>query len=370
MKRPAALVIGPHRAKGAAGSQLDLLFDSRLAEEFSLIRLRSGSDGSGGGGAVAALRAALQALAVSGAVLIRGAAIVHVNTALTARTLLSDLACVAAARLCGARVVCHMHGGALPMHVLRGRRLLRSFLRSALPLADVIVVSTQMELRAYRKYLGAASVVAIPPCLGQLPPATRARPAPGSPLRLVYAGELTRAKGLFETLHGLRLARDAGVAANLLIAGSGPDEEALRGLARELGLAGQVAFTGPVSGARAARLLAESDAMILASYSEGMPGAVLEAMACGTAVIATRVGGIPDVIVDGVHGLFVPPYNPLAIARAIHRLAADRGLLQRMADACRRRIAGSYSAERLSGDFLRLYRELCGGRPVKALNRS
>lgn len=370
MKRPAALVIGPHRAEGGAGLQLNLLFGSRLAEEFALFRFGAGSDDPGGAGVVAVIRATLKALAVGAAVLVRGAAIVHVNSALTSRTLLKDLACLAAARLCGARVVCQMHGGALPPRVLRGRGVLRSFLRSALALADVIVVSTQMELRAYRKSFGVANVVAIPPCLDRMPSAARLPRAPGSPLRLVYVGELAREKGLYETLHGLRLARGYGVAANFLIAGSGPDEWGLRNLVRELGLASQVAFIGPVSGPKAARLLAESDVMVLASHSEGMPHALLEAMASGAAVIATRVGGIPDVIVDGVHGLFVPPYNPLAIARAIQRLAGDRGLLDRMTEACRRRVAGSFSAERLSGDFVRLYWELCGGRPVKALNRS
>jgi glycosyltransferase involved in cell wall biosynthesis len=370
MKRPAALVIGPHRAEGGAGLQLNLLFGSRLAEEFSLLRFGAGGHDSGGAGIVAAVRAAIKALALGGAVLVRGAAIVHVNSALSSRSLVEDLACVAAAKACGARVVCQMHGGTLPAQVLRGRRLRRSFLRSALALADAVVVSTQMELRAYRKYLGVTHVAAIPPCLGRLPAAGRARRAAGSPLRLVYVGELAREKGLYETLHGLRLARDCGVAANLVVAGSGPDECGLRNLARELGLAGQVAFGGPVSGARAARLLAESDVMVLASHSEGMPYALLEAMASGAAVIATRVGGVPDVIVDGVHGLFVPPYNPLAIARAIQRLAGDRTLLERMTEACRRRVAGSFSSERLADDFVRLYWELCGGRPMKALHRS
>ena len=94
-----------------------------------------------------------------------------------------------------------------------------------------------------------------------------------------------------------------------------------------------------------------------------------EVTTAGDAAIVTRVGAVPDVVVDGVHGLFVPPHNPLAIARAIARLAADRGLLARMSEACRRRIAGSYSLERLAADFRRLYFELCAGRDARALIR-
>jgi glycosyltransferase involved in cell wall biosynthesis len=93
-------------------------------------------------------------------------------------------------------------------------------------------------------------------------------------------------------------------------------------------------------------------------------------MAAGAAVIATRVGAIPDIMVEGMHGLFVPPHNPLAIARAIRKLAGDRSLLARMSDASRRRIAASYSVDRLAQEFLSLYSGLCAGRPAKALGRS
>jgi glycosyltransferase involved in cell wall biosynthesis len=79
---------------------------------------------------------------------------------------------------------------------------------------------------------------------------------------------------------------------------------------------------------------------------------------------------MPDVVVDGAHGYFVRPHNPHEIAHAIGRLAADRGLLARMSEACRRRIAGSYSLERLASDFRRLYFELCAGRDARALIRS
>lgn len=302
----------------------------------------------------------------------RGASIVHLNSALSARVCLRDVAYLVMAKLCGTRVVYQIDGGALPQQVFRGRRMLRSFMRGALYFADVIVVSTQMELRGYRKYLGARHVAVIPPCIDRAAQAgsARARRAPETPLRLLYLGEFARKNGLLEMLQGLRLACCNGVAANLVMAGNGPDEQVVIQFVRAFGLAGQVTFIGPVSGRRKIRLLQESDVIVLATHGEAMPYALLEAMASGVAVVATRVGGIPDVMVDGVHGLFVPPYNPLAIARAIQRLAHDRGLLERMTEACRRRVAGSFSAERLSGDFVRLYRDVCGSRPAKALYRS
>ena len=78
-------------------------------------------------------------------------------------------------------------------------------------------------------------------------------------------------------------------------------------------------------------------------------------MAAGAVPIVTRVGAIPDVVSDGVHGVFVPPRDPQAIAAAIATLASDRAALARMSAACRERIAAAYSIERLARDFAQLY---------------
>ena len=96
---------------------------------------------------------------------------------------------------------------------------------------------------------------------------------------------------------------------------------------------------------------------------------LLEGMAAGAPAITTRVGAIPDVVTEGVHGLFVPSRDSESIARAIGRLAADRDLLARMSAACRRRIASRYSMERLSGEVRRLYSEMCAGKRIKVLTR-
>jgi glycosyltransferase involved in cell wall biosynthesis len=89
---------------------------------------------------------------------------------------------------------------------------------------------------------------------------------------------------------------------------------------------------------------------------------MLESMAAGVPVVATPVGAIPDVVVEGVHGLFVPPRDAVAIAEAIARLALDRDLLARMSAACRTRIAGAYSIAQLTQAFARVYSDLSGAR--------
>lgn len=372
MKRPIALVLGPHRdAVSGVSTHVNLLLASPLAQDFSLEHFQVGSEGRRESAIGRLARLVLSPLRLAFRILARNAAIVHINTSLNARAYWRDLAHLAAAKLCGARVVYQVHGGSLPRVFCRGNRLVEAILRGTLRAADAVVVLAQIELRSYRKFAPGVPVIALPNAIDETAYAGHARPSvpPGTPLRLVYVGRLAREKGLAETLQGLRLARSQGVSARLAVAGSGPDEERLRRLAHGLGLAADVAFVGPVFGGAKARLLGSADVLVLASHSEGLPYALLEGMAAGTAVIATRVGAIPDVVVDGVHGLFVPPYNPLAIAGAIARLGADRALLARMSAACRRRVSAHYSIERLAGDFRRLYAELCAARPIRAFQK-
>src|SRR5690606_36650679 len=97
---------------------------------------------------------------------------------------------------------------------------------------------------------------------------------------------------------------------------------------------------------------------VLPSYAEGLPCALLEAMAAGNAVIATRVGAIPDVVIPGLHGILVPPHDVAALANAIAALAADRPATARMQVACASHIAASYSLERFCASFTDLYNSL------------
>jgi glycosyltransferase involved in cell wall biosynthesis len=121
-----------------------------------------------------------------------------------------------------------------------------------------------------------------------------------------------------------------------------------------------VIFAGPVFGADKVKLLAGADVMLLPSYSEGLPYALLEGMAAGIPVVATPVGAIPDVVAEGIHGLLVPPRDGKAIAEALALLAGDRERLSWMSRACRRRIRAAFSIERLAAELSLHYAHLCG----------
>src|SRR5205823_12324570 len=128
-------------------------------------------------------------------------------------------------------------------------------------------------------------------------------------------------KDVATLLHAAALVVRQRPAFRLRIAGDGPCLPALRGLAKQLGLDDQVAFLGEVRDV--AGLLATARLFVLPSLTEGISLTLLEAMSCGLPVVATRVGGNPEVIVDGQTGLLVPPGDPPALAAAILQLLGD-----------------------------------------------
>jgi glycosyltransferase involved in cell wall biosynthesis len=148
--------------------------------------------------------------------------------------------------------------------------------------------------------------------------------------------------------------------AHTVIVGYGPEERRLKALAEELGLQERVHFVGPQRDV--VPWLAAMDVFVLSSDWEGMPNAVLEAMACGLPVVATSVGGTPDVVVDGGTGLLVPPRDSLALADALRALAADADRRRGMGIAGRQRVVLCFSAERMVARTEALYEELLGAK--------
>ena len=361
MKRPLVLILGPARtAVSGVSTHLNALFGSSIEREFRLLQFRVGSAGRNENAGRRLLRLLASPFHLAATMLRLDPAILHVNTSLDHGAFWRDLAYVLVAKALGVRVVYQTHGGALRVFGASGE-LIKRILRRTLNWPDVVVVISQVELEAARELAPRQRVVLLPngtDC-SALMRVARAPSDPRAPLRLLYMGRLVGTKGIFESLQAIRLLRERGVATDLVIAGSGPEEGALRDAVRALGLADSVSFAGAVFGERKLQLLTEAEVMLLPSYHlEGLPYALLESMAAGQVPIVTRIGAMPDVVQQDVHGLFVPPRDPQALALAIESLAADRARLDRLSAAARQRVATHYSVERLAGDFTALYRGL------------
>ena len=146
---------------------------------------------------------------------------------------------------------------------------------------------------------------------------------------LAFAGRITRQKALDVTLDAL--ARVDGV--SLIVAGDGPDLPEVRQAASDRGLDGRVRFLGALGRDDVLALFRAVDASVLSSSWENFPHTVVEALAVGTPVIATAVGGVPELVRDGENGLLVPAGDVEALAEAIRRLVTEPGLRERMAEA-------------------------------------
>ena len=165
-----------------------------------------------------------------------------------------------------------------------------------------------------------------------------------------------RSKGLLDALEALRLLKDEKLQFCFEIAGSGPDEGAASALIESLGLTKEVTILGPVFGDAKNKLWLDSDIQLFPTYhNEGLPYSILESLAAGCVPITCAVAAIPDVMQDGIHGLFVPPHDPPAIAKAIRRLALARHELEQMSIAGRHRITEEYTVDRLAARFGEIY---------------
>ncbi len=167
------------------------------------------------------------------------------------------------------------------------------------------------------------------------------------------AARLVPGKGLEGLLDAIAQLHAQGVRCELRVAGDGSLRSPLAHLSERLNVAASVTFLGHVHDMR--DFYRRLDMFVLPSSSEGLPLSLLEAMAAGVPVVASHVGGIPEVIVDGVHGLLVEPDNPSALIAAMKRLATDPGLRHELACAAAARVASEFTAARVAREVTRVY---------------
>jgi glycosyltransferase involved in cell wall biosynthesis len=182
---------------------------------------------------------------------------------------------------------------------------------------------------------------------------------PDDALVLATLGRLTAQKAYDHLLRALARV-DAALPWRLLLFGDGEQRLQLEALAVELGLQERVRCVG--FRADAADCLAACDAVVFSSLFEGLPIALLEAMAMARPVVATRVGGIPDAVDDGIEALLVPPRDEAALAGAIERLLRDSAARESLGTAGRARFVRQFRAQAMVERYEAVYREAAAGR--------
>jgi len=160
-------------------------------------------------------------------------------------------------------------------------------------------------------------------------------------------------KGLDRLIHAFGPLVKRNPRLRLLIAGDGPERPRLQLLARTLGLESTVEFTGRTDDVEG--ILGRLDVFVLPSLTEGIPLALLEAMAAGLPVVATAVGGVPEVIVAGESGVLVPADNPFELQRALDGLIESEDLRRRLGEGAERRVRAVFSLSAMAAQYRALY---------------
>ncbi len=186
----------------------------------------------------------------------------------------------------------------------------------------------------------------------------RERPAP---FRIASVGSLDPVKGHPILLEALETLVRGGRDVRLEIAGDGPRRAALERDAARRGLADRVVFHGFLNQDRLRALYRSSDALAMASFAEGLPVVLMEAMAMEIPCVAPWIAGIPELIEPGVHGLLVAPSDAPALARALAALVDSPELRRRLGQAARRRVLDEFDLDRNTARLAEIFRRRLGG---------
>jgi glycosyltransferase involved in cell wall biosynthesis len=283
-----------------------------------------------------------------------GPRIVHIHTATRGSWYRKSL-CIFAVRATRRPVILHIHAGAVDIAAFCDRigPVRRRLFGRAFRVADRVISVSDAGAREVERRLGVSGIVTMPNAapmsrVALTPPAGNGR---GADVRVLYLGGFAnRAKGGEVLLAALPALLADAPDVSVSLAGLGEPEI-------PDGATDRVRWLGWVDGDSVAAELSATDIVVLPSISEGLPVTLLEACAHGKAVVASRVGGIPEVITDGLDGVLVPARDPVALARALADLATEPERRAQLGRAARAR------AERLTHDGVyatldRLYREL------------
>lgn len=251
-------------------------------------------------------------------------------------------------------VILHLHGGGFARFYETecgavGRRLVRFFLDRA---AFVIVLSDR-----WRAWVSGTTrnprIACVPNPVAVV--AERANTARRN--QLLFLGRLERDKGIFDLLEAVSALRASIPDIRLVCAGEG-NLESVAEYAKRLGIEDSVSLPGWIGPAEKQSLMSVATVFVLPSYAEGLPMSLLEAMAAGVPVVATAVGGIPDVVTDGVDGLLFNPGDTATLERLLRRLMHDPQLCNSIGTAAHETVRLRFTADRVLAQLEKVYADL------------
>ena len=282
--------------------------------------------------------------------------IVHVNMASDSSYYRKSFF-IRTAKACHKKIVIHQHGGSFQAFYekeLRERGRKRA--REVLNMGDAFLVLGTQWKRFFGRIIGEEHITVLPNAV-RIP--EKKEKLYGSH-KILFLGRLCKEKGIGELIGAVRKLREKYPDLRIYLAGVWEDEDdVLKQQVRDLGAC--VTQTGWIGGEQKQKYLEECDIFVLPSYFEGQPVSVLEAMANACGIVASAVGDIPDMIVDGETGVLSAPHDEEDLKEKLDLLLGNSKLCRRLGEKARQKVEAEFSIERNIEQILRIYGEVQQG---------
>jgi glycosyltransferase involved in cell wall biosynthesis len=357
--KPRVLMLGPvPPPMGGMATVLNDLGESALAQRCKLVVFNNGKTTHKDRPTIKGIFAQLK-LAGRLAKTIRSEQIqiVHIHTC-SGFTFWRDALHILIARILGCQAVCHIHGGRFDEFIQTMDSLKKAFFRSTIKVTSVVIVLSQKWHKKLRPSAPTARWRVVPNGvrIHQVRDYSQKRTT-----SFLFLGNLDKQKGIHDLVKAIRRAVKKGFHGIVSVAGGETENGQSDKLKRhiiESGCMSRIHLIGIVSGQDKEDALSSADCLVLPSYAEGLPMAILEAMAHGLPVIATRVGAIPEVITDNHEGFLIEPGDIKGLSDRMMLLADDENLRRRMGRAAHKRVKEEYSLDAMVDLLMNIYFEL------------
>ena len=357
--KPRVIMLGPlPPPTGGMASVVKNLYDSKLSHRCRLTVLNNGKT-------TAVNRSMLEGIIAQLRLIMRlvntirreKVELVHIHTC-SGFTFWRDCVHMLISKLFGCKIVWHIHGGYFDRFISTLDFFRKTILRTCLGMgASVIVLSREWQDKLQPnapaiRWRVVPNGVNVPQDIDK---------AVNETTCFLFLGNLGEAKGVYDLVEATAKARRNGFRGVVNLAGPETvlgERSKLEKVIHRLECEDQVRLLGVISGRKKHESLAEADCLVLSSHSEGLPMSILEGMAYGLPVIATKVGAIPELITDGKEGFLIAPKDIDALADRLIKLDRDPNMRRDMGKAARRRIMEYYTLEAMIDRLMMVYREV------------
>lgn len=356
-RRTKVLMVGMdlHRTRGGITTLTKDILASSVGEEFDIEYIASQAEDLGV--ARKALMAAQAFAFFSWQCVFDKPDFVYINVGSNA-SLYRESSFFLLAKLLGIRSLGHFHAGDIEVYLPRQPNIGKAFITAALKACDSWIAVSEASLASLGSITDAQEITLIRNGINSSDFHHLDDSKNESPAKLLFVGAAGKLKGERDLVNALSLVKQRGLSFRVAFAGYGVDQ--LRNRLGELGLSDLVDHLGPVATNERIGHFQNADIFVLPTYAEALPISVIEAMACGVSIITTPVGGIPEIIEDGKHGLFIAPGDVNGLADKICLLIENEPLRKSLGANARDRARNELDFREYETRLARKLREFAG----------